>query len=174
LKQIIFIILFIFSLNSYSKNNPLDYDLTFINGKEFNLANYSGKTILIVNIATRCGYTSQLDGLEKIYKKYKTKDLVILGIPSNNFANQTPEDSKNIEKFCRINYGVTFPITKKMNVLGKNKNKLIKFLIESTNNKEISWNFEKFLINSEGKVIKRFTSGISPKEIKIKNYLKKE
>jgi glutathione peroxidase len=121
----------------------------------------SNKNVLIVNIATRCGYTPQLTALEKLYKKYQDKGLIVVGVPSNEFGSQSPEDDAGIEKFCKLNYGVTFPLSKKTIVLGKDKNRVFKYLLEKTNKAEIKWNFEKFLISSSGSV-ERFSSSVSP------------
>ena len=101
---------------------------------------------MIVNIATKCGYTGQLGGLEKLHQKYGPK-LAVIGIPSNDFMGQTPEGDKEVVKFCRLNYGVTFPIAPKSVVKGPNKIDLYKFLILKTDNEEVSWNFNKFLIS---------------------------
>lgn len=131
-------------------------------GKKIKLDQFKGKSVLVVNIATKCGYTGQLSGLEKIYQKYKSKDFVVLGVPSNEFGGQTPESDEGVKKFCKLNYGVTFPLTKKMLVKGKEKSSLYKYLISSTDNEEIGWNFAKFLIDKKGKIVKRYNSGISP------------
>jgi glutathione peroxidase len=138
-----------------------DIELETTDGAKISLENYKEKTILVVNIATRCGYTGQLDDLEKIYKKYKTKGFIVLGLPSNDFGGQTPEENKDVAKFCRLKYGTSFPILKKTSVTGATKHPIIKDLLEKTDKKEISWNFEKFLIKKDGSV-QRFPSSTNP------------
>lgn len=132
-----------------------------IGGDPIKMAQYKGKPLLIVNIATRCGYTDQLEGLEALYKKHKDKGLMVLGIPSNDFGGQTPEGEKQVKEFCKLNYGVTFPLTKKAVVKGDKAHPLIKNMVAQTPNKEeIAWNFEKFLIDKDGKVVQRFKSAV--------------
>jgi glutathione peroxidase len=122
------------------------------------LSKYKGQSILLVNIATRCGYTSQLNDLESLYKKYRAKGFIVLGIPSNDFAGQTPEENSEVVKFCKRRYGVTFPISKKEIVKGIQKIDLFKYATSMSNGGEISWNFEKFLFDKHGKLIERFNS----------------
>lgn len=129
-------------------------------GEVLEFSNLKGKTVLFVNIATKCGYTGQLDDLEKLYQKYKEKDFMIVGIPSNDFGGQTPEGNKEVAKFCRLKYGVTFPLTAKTAVKGKGKPKLIDMLLKGQ--EDIAWNFEKFLVDKNGKVIERFKSHVTP------------
>lgn len=134
-----------------------------IGGKKMDLKAYKGKPVLVVNIATQCGYTPQLDGLEKLYQLYKEKGFIVIGIPSNDFGGQTPEDSVGVAKFCKLNYGVTFPITEKIVVKGEKKHPLITSLIsQSPEKEEIAWNFEKFLIDKDGHVVGRYKSAIKP------------
>lgn len=129
--------------------------------------------LLIVNIATKCGYTSQLSELESLYIKYKERGLVIMGIPSNDFGAQTPEQDVEIVKFCKLKYGVTFPLTKKVIVSGDKKIPLIDWLIKKSGGNEISWNFEKFLINKDGKFIKRYSSSHKPLESQLEKDIQK-
>lgn len=129
-------------------------------GEKLKLADLKGKTVLFVNVATRCGYTGQLDDLEKLYQKYKAKNFMIVGVPSNDFGGQTPEGNKEVAKFCRLKYGVTFPLTTKTPVIGNKKPELIKLLLNGGG--DIGWNFEKFLVNKEGKVVGRFKSSVTP------------
>lgn len=128
-------------------------------GKEIDFSSFRGKPTLVVNIATKCGYTPQLEGLEKLSQKYRGK-LNVVGVPSNDFGSQTPEKDEGVEKFCRLNYGVSFPLTTKSVVKGKDKISLIKFLVASGN--DIRWNFEKFLVDGSGKVSQRFASSVAP------------
>ena len=146
------------------------YELSAHNleGKEISLKDYKGKTVLVVNTASQCGFTPQLEGLEELYKKYKDKGLVILGFPCNQFGNQEPGDEESIAAGCVVNYGVTFPMFSKVDVNGKNAHPLFKYLkkeLGGTFNKRIKWNFTKFLIDSNGKPIKRFAPITKPKKI---------
>lgn len=133
-----------------------------IDGKPYDLANLKGKVALIVNIASQCGYTSQLEGLEALHQKYKARGLVVLGVPTNDFGGQTPEDDKSMAEFCSKTYKVTFPLLTKRTIQGKDKRELYKFLTEKTNKGEVSWNFEKFLINKKGEISERFKSSVGP------------
>lgn len=138
-----------------------------IKGEEFKMSDLKGKTVLIVNIASQCGYTGQLEGLETIYKKYKDKNFVVLGVPTNDFGGQTPEDDKGMLEFCQKNYNVSFPILTKKTVKGDEKRELYKYLTEKTPKEfqgDIGWNFEKFLVNKEGKVVGRFKSSVAPSD----------
>lgn len=136
-----------------------------IDGKEFNLSDLKGKPVLIVNIASQCGYTSQLENLEALYRKYKDKGLVVLGVPTNDFGGQTPQDDKGMMEFCKKNYDVTFPILTKKTIQGKDKRELYKLLTEKTPKNlqgEVGWNFEKFLISKKGEVVGRMRSSLDP------------
>ena len=114
------------------------FSLTAPRGKKIDLKSYSGKPLLIINIATRCGYTGQLDDIEKLYKKYKDQGLTIIGIPSNDFGGQTPESDKEVVEMCRVKYGASFPITTKSIVLGEKKVPLVDFIVKASGGNEIS------------------------------------
>jgi len=129
-------------------------------GAEFKLNQFKGKPVLIINIATRCGYTKQLDDLEKLYQQYKAKGLVVVGVPSNDFLSQTPEADKEVVEFCRLKYGVTFPVVGKVKVL-KESHPFFKYLRE-LRQKEVGWNFEKFIFDKNGQLINSFNSGTGP------------
>jgi len=144
------------------KNKTMSvYNFTVENskGENVNLSDFKGKTLLIVNVASKCGFTKQYTPLEALYAKYKDKGFVILGFPCNQFLGQEPGSNEEIQRFCKLNYGVTFPVFGKINVNGKEANPLYKFLKEQTDGKRISWNFNKFLIDKNGKIIKRYASG---------------
>ena len=134
------------------------------------MANYKGKVVLVVNVASKCGYTPQYAGLEKLNKKYKDKGLVVLGFPSNQFKKQEPGTNKEIQNFCTVNFGVTFPLFSKIDVNGDNAIPLYKYLKKEKTgflgSESIKWNFTKFLIDRKGKVVKRYGSSTKPKEIK--------
>jgi glutathione peroxidase len=139
-----------------------------INGEDISLSNYRGKVLLIVNTASKCGFTSQYAGLQELYDKYKDKEFTILGFPCNQFGSQEPGDEKSIETFCQINYGVTFPMFAKIAVNGKNAHPLYKYLTYAQSGlfgSNIKWNFTKFLINQNGIAIKRYASITKPKSI---------
>lgn len=145
-----------------------------LKGQEVRMDTYKGKTILVVNTASKCGLTPQFEGLEELYKKYKEKDLVILGFPCNQFGNQEPGDEKSISEGCMINYGVTFPMFSKIEVNGDDAHEIYKYLKKELGGLfggKIKWNFTKFLIDSSGKPVKRF-SPITKPEV-IDNYLSK-
>ena len=145
-----------------------------LQGKEVNMADFNGKTVLVVNTASKCGLTPQYEGLEKMYKKFESKGLVILGFPCNQFANQEPGDAKSISEGCLINYGVTFPMFSKVNVNGDDAHPIFKYLkneLPGTLGNRIKWNFTKFLIDKNGKPVKRFSPTTKPE--KIEQYLEK-
>jgi glutathione peroxidase len=140
-----------------------------IDGKTVPLSNYKGKVLLIVNVASKCGFTPQYDGLEKLYEKYKGKGLVILGFPCNQFASQEPGSDADIKNFCSTKYNVTFPLFDKIEVNGDNAHPLYQFLKKSEPDPEgkldIGWNFNKFLIDRSGHPLKRFVSKQTPADI---------
>lgn len=158
-----------------SANNAIyDQAITTIEGKKTTLSEYKGKPLLVVNIATHCGYTPQLSGLEQIYQKYKSKGLVVVGIPSNEFGGQTPEKDGDVKTFCKVHHGVTFPLTSKTNVLGPQKSPVVKWLLEQgPSQKEIGWNFEKFLVSADGKVAARFESSVKPDSTELVSAIEK-
>ncbi len=141
-------------------------DVQRITGEAVKLGEYKGKVLLIVNTASKCGFTGQYDGLEKLYKTYGEKGLVVLGFPSNDFLRQEPGSDEEIQSFCRLNYGVTFPMFAKLKVKGAKAHPLYRFLVSEKTNPgysgKISWNFNKFLVGRDGKVIGRFGSRTEP------------
>ena len=147
------------------------YDFTAkkMNGMEVKMDDYKGKVVLVVNTASKCGLTPQLNELEQMYKDYKDKGFEILGFPCNQFANQDPGSNKEISEFCLINYGVTFTMFEKIDVNGEFAHPIYKYLKNNAKgilNNEIKWNFTKFLINSEGNVVDRFAPTTNPKKIR--------
>jgi len=134
-----------------------------IDGKSTDLSTYKGKVLLIVNTASKCGYTPQYEGLEKTYEKYKAKGVVILGFPSNDFGGQEPGTNQEVHSFCKLKYGVTFPLFEKGPVKGPEKQPLFSTLLQmAPKPDEIKWNFEKFLIDRQGHVVSRFLSAVKP------------
>jgi glutathione peroxidase len=149
-----------------------DFELRDIKGKTIKTQSFKGSALLVVNIATRCGYTGQLDEIEKLYKKYKAKGLTVVGVPSNDFGGQTPEDNKKIADFCRLNYNVTFPLVSKTPVTGSKAHPFVKHLVTVSGGKEIGWNFEKFIISKDGKLLKRFGSSVKPLSDEVETVIK--
>lgn len=135
-------------------------------GTDQDLSEYKGKVVLVVNVASKCGYTPQYTGLETLYKKYRDKGLVILGFPCNQFGGQEPGSNQEIQKFCQLKYGVDFPVMGKIEVNGDKAEPLYTWLKSKASEKnDIKWNFTKFLVNRKGEVIGRFGSGTSPEEL---------
>ena len=149
---------------------PNAMNLTGIDGTTVNASDFEGKAVLFVNVASRCGYTSQYDGLQALYLEYKDKGLEIVGVPCNQFGKQEPGSAEEIQTFCRINYGVTFPLLEKQDVNGKGRSELYQSLVSSDigGGKDIRWNFEKFLVNKDGEVVERFGSGTKPNSTDLK------
>lgn len=142
-----------------------DFKALTSNGKELDFNQFRGKVLLIVNTASKCGFTPQFAGLEELNQKYKDKGLVILGFPCNQFAHQDPGSDEEIANFCQVNYGVTFQMMKKIDVNGPNEHPIYKFLKEKTKNilgEDIKWNFTKFLISPDGNTIKRYAPTVKP------------
>ncbi len=138
------------------------------------MADYKGKTLLIVNVASRCGFTPQYKGLEEIYKKYKAQGFEVLGFPANNFMGQEPGSNEEIKEFCSLKFHVTFPMFAKISVKGKDIDPLYKYLTtEAGHNGDIQWNFNKFLVGPDGKVIERYGSSTDPASDKITQVLEK-
>ena len=146
------------------------YDFKALNNKgaEVDFSQYEGKVLLIVNTASKCGFTPQYDGLEALYQKYKDRGLVVIGFPCDQFAHQEPGTDAEIAEFCRINHGVTFPLMSKVNVNGKDAHPVFKYLKEETKGllgSSIKWNFTKFLISREGSIVCRFEPTTEPQDM---------
>lgn len=137
-----------------------------IDGKEVPLSQYKGKTLLIVNVASRCGFTPQYEGLEALYRKYKDQGFEILGFPCNQFGSQEPGTETEIKEFCDLNFGVTFPLFAKVDVNGANAHPLYKYLTSEKpgilGTEAIKWNFTKFLVDRQGEPVKRYASAVTP------------
>lgn len=147
--------------STFAASSVHEFTLPSIDGVAAPLSAYKGKTVLIVNVASQCGYTPQYAGLEALYKKYKDQGFVILGFPANNFGAQEPGTNEEIKTFCTRNYSVTFPMYSKISVKGADQAPLYKFLTDSTGG-DIKWNFTKILVDGNGKVITRFESKATP------------
>ncbi|MDX1701451.1 MAG: glutathione peroxidase, partial [Melioribacteraceae bacterium] len=146
------------------------------NGNEVNLSEYNGKVLLIVNVASECGYTNQYAGLQEIFNNYNPQGFEILAFPSNDFGGQEPGTNEQIQNFCTTNFGVTFKLFDKIKVLGDNKSPLYNRLINNpvTEKGDVRWNFEKFLISKEGKIIARFKSAVTPTSEEIISIIERE
>jgi glutathione peroxidase len=145
-----------------------DFSMKDIDGNDTKLDKYKGSVVMIVNTASRCGYTPQYEGLQKIYDKYKDRGFVVLGFPANNFMGQEPGTEKEIKDFCTLKYNVTFPMFSKISVTGSDQHPLYGYLTNKKTNPEfggdISWNFNKFLIGRDGKIVGRFGSKDKPED----------
>jgi len=134
--------------------------------QDVKLSDYKDKIVLVVNVASKCGYTYQYEGLEELYRKYKDKNFVVIGFPSNEFLGQEPGSNEEIQKFCKLKYGVEFPVFAKIEVNSDNADPLYKWLKSQKGFEgRITWNFNKFLINRKGEIVKRFGSSDKPKDI---------
>lgn len=146
-----------------------------IEGGTINFKKYKGKKILVVNTASKCGYTPQYEGLEKLYKEHKDK-LVVIGFPANNFGGQEPGTDEEIQEFCKVRYGVSFPLASKVEVVGNNTHPLFKWLTTKEENgvldAKVKWNFTKFLLDENGKLLASFESKVTPQSEEILKYLK--
>jgi glutathione peroxidase len=148
-----------------------DFTVADIDGNDVNLADYKGKVLLIVNVASKCGFTPQYKGLQKLYSQYKDRGFEILAFPSNDFMGQEPGTNKEIKTFCQLNYQVGFPLFSKISVKGENIHPLYRFLTEKSTNPKfagsITWNFNKFLIDRKGNIVNRFDSKTEPQNPEV-------
>ena len=149
-----------------------EFTLNSIDGKPAPLSAYQGKVVLIVNVASRCGFTPQYAGLEALYEKYKDRGFTILGFPANNFGGQEPGTNEEIKTFCSSKYNVTFPMYSKISVKGDDKAPLYQFLTAATGS-EIQWNFTKFLVDKNGKVVARFEPKVTPESPEVAEAIEK-
>ncbi len=173
------IIISVLAVLMFSSFNPApmsiyDFKIASLDGGTIDFSNFKGKKILIVNTASMCGFTPQYEGLEKLYESHKDK-LVIVGFPSDNFGNQEFHDNDSIKTFCRKDHGVTFPLTTRVDVKGPNATPVFKYLCNKTENgvlnATISWNFNKFIIDENGNLLKHFDSKVTPESKELLNYI---
>ncbi len=155
----------------------LDFKMRDIDGKDVKLNKYKGSVLLVVNTASKCGYTPQYEGLQAIYEKYNVKGFYVLGFPANNFGGQEPGKESEIKEFCESKYKVKFPMFAKISVKGEDQDPLYKFLTSKETNPEfagdITWNFNKFLVDRNGKVVARFTSKDTPESEAVTSAIEK-
>ena len=155
-----------------------DFTLNSIDGQSTPLSRFQGKVVLVVNVASRCGFTPQYAALEKVYEKYQDRGLVIVGFPANNFGGQEPGTNQEIKTFCSTKYNVTFPMMAKVSVKGDDQTPLYQFLTDKTANPqtggEIKWNFTKFLIGPDGRPVARFEPNVTPDDPQVTTAIEKE
>ncbi|MDD2564512.1 MAG: glutathione peroxidase [Salinivirgaceae bacterium] len=162
---------------SVSGQNKTLYDFTVasLEGEEVELAQYKGKKVMVVNTASKCGFTGQYEGLEKLYQTYKDQNFVVLGFPANNFLKQEPGSNEEIREFCTKNYGVSFPMMAKISVKGDDIHPLYKWLTNKVENKvldsDVSWNFQKFLIDENGNVVQSIPPRTDPESKEIIDWI---
>lgn len=156
-----------------TEKSVLDFTMKSIDGKDVPLSTYKGKVVLIVNVASKCGFTPQYEGLQALYEKYRDKGFMILGFPENDFLGQEPGTDQEIKAFCTSKYGVSFDMFSKISVRGKDKHPLYRFLTEKATDPkfagEIEWNFQKFLVGRDGQIIARFTPKTEPMSDEVVN-----
>ena len=175
-KLTLFISLIVISTGAFSQKSFYDFKVKDIDGKEFNLSSLKGKKVLVVNTASKCGFTPQYKELEAIYKQYGGDKFTIIGFPANNFGKQEPGTNKEIAEFCEKNYGVTFPMMSKISVKGDDMDPLYKWLTSKSENglqdSEVKWNFQKYMIDENGKLVDVVYSKVKPDDEKIVNWIK--
>jgi glutathione peroxidase len=162
--------------NSFAASNVYDFTMSSIDGKPMPLSDFKGKVILMVNVASKCGYTPQYSALEALYEKYKDQGFVIVGFPANNFGAQEPGTNAEIKTFCSRTYNVTFPMYSKISVKGDDQAPLYKYLTKDTPapiSGDIKWNFTKFLVDRNGNVVERFESAVTPDSPEVTSAVEK-
>ncbi len=177
MKKIYLVMIAMISIGFLSAQNKNFYDFTVktIDGKDFPLSSLKGKKVLVVNVASKCGLTPQYAQLQALYEKYGPDKFVIIGFPSNDFMGQEPGTNEEIQEFCQLNYGVTFPMMEKITVKGKEMHPLYKWLTQKNENgkenAEVQWNFQKFMIDESGNWIKSISPKISPDDKSITDWI---
>ena len=173
---ILFFIMFLFTNKSNAEYDKLIYEFSIesITGDIINFSNYKNKAILLVNVASQCGFTGQYKDLQNLWDKYKKEGLIVIGLPTNQFGNQEPGNNEQIKKFCEVNFNISFPITDKVEVKGENAHQIYLWAKENFGNSAIpKWNFHKILINTEGKIHDTFSSLTKPTSKKIVSEIEK-
>ena len=170
--------IFLFSIQgqAQAKENIYQFKVEDLSGNTFDFASLKGKKIMIVNTASKCGYTPQYEQLEALYKEYKDQGFVIVGFPANNFGAQEPGTNKEIETFCKLNYGVTFSMMSKISVKGNDMSPVYQFLTQKSKNglkdSNVEWNFQKYLLNEKGELEEVYLSDVKPNDDKILHWVK--
>ena len=178
LKTLLILTLFMFTFNNkvLAEYEKIFFDLNIknIDGKIINFSEYNDKAILLVNVASKCGFTKQYNNLQTLWETYKDKGLIVLGVPSNQFGGQEPGTNKEIKSFCEINFNITFPLTEKVDVKGDKANAIYKWAYKNHGKSTVpKWNFHKILINKDGKIQDTFSSFTEPTSKKITNEIEK-
>ena len=175
-KTVLIMGLILFAATVFSQQSFFDFTVKDIEGNNFNLSSLKGKKVLVVNTASKCGFTPQYEGLEELHKKYGGDKFTIIGFPANNFANQEPGSNKEIAAFCERNYGVTFPMMSKISVKGDDMDQVYQWLTSKSKNgvmdSEVKWNFQKYLIDENGHLVKVLLSKIKPEDPEIVDWIK--
>jgi glutathione peroxidase len=178
MRKLIWALLFLGTVAMAGEKSIYDFTLNSIDGQSTPLSRFQGKVVLVVNVASRCGFTPQYAALEKIYEKYQDRGLVIVGFPANNFGGQEPGSNQEIKTFCSTKYNVTFPMMAKVSVKGDDQTPLYQFLTDKTANPqtggEIKWNFTKFLIGPDGRPVARFEPNVTPDDPQVATAIEKE
>jgi len=176
MRHLIFITLLFMSIQGFSQSSFYDFVVKDIDGNDFALSQLEGKKVMVVNTASKCGFTPQYEGLEKLYKEFGGEDFVIIGFPANNFLRQEPGSDAEIKEFCTLNYGVTFPMMSKISVKGKDMHDLYQWLtnkeLNGVEDSKVSWNFQKYLIGKEGKLEKIVSPKTKPFASEIVDWIK--
>jgi glutathione peroxidase len=175
--SLVFGVLLIMATSLFAGSGIYGFTLNSIDGKPAPLAEYKGKVVLLVNVASQCGYTPQYSGLEATYEKYKDQGFVILGFPANNFGAQEPGTNEEIKTFCTRKYSVTFPMYSKISVKGTDQAPLYAYLTKETGpgiEGDIKWNFTKFLVDRDGKVVQRFEPAVTPDSKEVTAAIEKQ
>lgn len=162
---------------AFAASSIYDFTLPAIDGQPMPLSGFKGKVVLLVNVASRCGFTPQYKGLQALYEKYKDQGFVILGFPANNFGSQEPGTNQEIKTFCSTKYSVSFPMYAKVSVKGADQTPLYQYLTtqaDPTHTGDIKWNFTKFLVDREGRVVQRFESAVTPDSQEVVSAVEKE
>jgi glutathione peroxidase len=178
MRKLIWALLLLGTVAMAGEKSIYDFTINSIDGESAPLSKFQGKVVLVVNVASRCGFTPQYSALEKVYEKYKGRGFVIVGFPANNFGGQEPGGNQEIKTFCSTKYNVTFPMMAKVSVKGDDKTPLYQFLTDKTANPstggEIQWNFTKFLIGPDGRPVARFEPNVTPDDPQVTAAIEKE
>jgi glutathione peroxidase len=178
MRKFIWALLLVGTVAMAGEKSIYDFTMNSIDGESTPLAKYRGQVMLVVNVASRCGFTPQYAALEKVYEKYKERGFVIVGFPANNFGGQEPGTNEEIKTFCSTKYNVTFPVMAKVSVKGDDKTPLYQFLTDKSANPqtggEIQWNFTKFLIGPDGRPVARFEPNVTPDDQQVTAAIEKE
>jgi glutathione peroxidase len=178
MRKFIWALLLVGTVAMAGEKSIYDFTMNSIDGESTPLAKYRGQVMLVVNVASRCGFTPQYAALEKVYEKYKERGFVIVGFPANNFGGQEPGTNEEIKTFCSTKYNVTFPMMAKVSVKGDDKTPLYQFLTDKSANPqtggEIQWNFTKFLIGPDGRPVARFEPNVTPDDQQVTAAIEKE